>query len=80
MRDSYSYPPRGLGRQEAARYVGVGATFFDTLVADGRMPKPFRIGKRVIWDRLKLDAAFSDLGEPRENYFDKAMGIERGQR
>ena len=80
MIDSYSYPPRGLSREEAARYVGVGATTFDRLVQDGRMPKPFRIGKRVIWDRLKIDAAFSDLGEARENYFDKAMGIERGQR
>lgn len=70
MRDSYAYPPRGLSREEAARYVGVGSSFFDTLVADGRMPKPLRVGKRVIWDRLKLDAAFSDLGEPHYNYFD----------
>ncbi|WP_295145095.1 hypothetical protein [uncultured Reyranella sp.] len=70
MRDSYSYPPRGLSREEAARYVGVGTSFFDTLVADGRMPKPFRIGKRVIWDSYKLDAAFSELGEARSNYFD----------
>ncbi len=48
MKDSYSYPPRGLSREEAARYVGVGATTFDGLVQDGRMPKPLRIGKRVI--------------------------------
>lgn len=80
MRDSYSYPPRGLSREEAARYVGVGATTFDGLVQDGRMPKPLRIGKRVIWDRLKLDAAFSDLGEARENVIDKAMAVERGRR
>ena len=35
--------PRGLRRDDAAAYVGVGATKFDELVAAGRMPKPFRI-------------------------------------
>ena len=30
---------------------------------EGRMPKPKHIGKRVVWDRLKLDAAFADLDE-----------------
>lgn len=72
MRDSYAYPPRGLSRTEAARYIGVGATFFDALVADGRMPKPSRVGKRAIWDRLKIDAAFPDLGEAQDNFFDRA--------
>jgi predicted DNA-binding transcriptional regulator AlpA len=75
MQDSYSYPPRGLNRQEAARYIGVGVTFFDRLVGDGRMPKPFRVGKRVIWDRFKVDAAFSGLDEDRENYIDRATRL-----
>ncbi|MDB5578752.1 MAG: hypothetical protein JWR80_3928 [Bradyrhizobium sp.] len=75
LRDSYDYPPRGLNREEAARYIGLGATTFDRLVADGRMPKPFRVGKRVIWDRLKLDAAFSDLDEDRENQIDRAVRL-----
>jgi hypothetical protein len=39
------------------------------------MPKPIRIGKRVVWDRIKIDAAFADLGEDRENYFDRAMRL-----
>lgn len=46
-----------------ARYVGVGATKFDEMVADRRMPRPKRVDGRVIWDRLKVDAAFSDLPE-----------------
>lgn len=75
MKDSYAYPPRGLNREEAARYIGLGATTFDRLVVDGRMPKPFRVGKRVIWDRLKLDAAFSDLDEDRENQIDRAVRL-----
>jgi predicted DNA-binding transcriptional regulator AlpA len=60
-RDALSYPPRGLSREEAARYVGVGPTKFDELVRDRRMPRPKRIDGRVVWDRLALDAAFSDL-------------------
>jgi excisionase family DNA binding protein len=59
--DSMSYPPRGMSRDEAARYVGVGSTKFDEMVADGRMPKPKRIDGRVVWDRIKIEAAFSDL-------------------
>lgn len=55
------YAPRGLSREEAARYVGVGTTKFDEMVKDGRMPKPKRIDGRVVWDRIKLDAAFTDL-------------------
>jgi hypothetical protein len=37
--------------------VGVGATKFDEMVADGRMPRPKRVDGRVIWDRLKIEAA-----------------------
>lgn len=59
--DSLSYAPRGLNRDEAARYVGVGATKFDEMVSDGRMPRPKRVDGRVIWDRLRIEAAFSDL-------------------
>lgn len=63
--DAIAYPPRGLSREAAARYVGVGITKFDEMVADGRMPKPKRIDGRVIWDRLRIDAAFTDLPEDR---------------
>ena len=59
--DAIAYPPRGLSREEAARYIGVGASKFDEMVKDRRMPRPKRIDGRVVWDRLALDAAFSDL-------------------
>lgn len=55
--------PRGLRREDAARYVGVGISLFDEMVADGRMPKPITINRRVLWDRYRLDAAFSDLSD-----------------
>ena len=63
--DPLAYPPRGLSREEAARYVGVGVTKFDEMVSDGRMPRPKRIDGRVIWDRLRIEAAFTDLPEER---------------
>ena len=53
--------PRGLNRDNSARYVGVGTTKFDYMVKDGRMPKPKRVDGRNIWDRFGLDAAFEDL-------------------
>ena len=58
-----SLAPRGLSRVQAAEYIGVGVTKFDEMVDDGRMPKPKRIDGRVIWDRIKLDAAFAVLDD-----------------
>lgn len=52
---------RGLGREIAARYVGVGVTKFDEMVLDGRMPQPKRVDGRKVWDRFALDAAFDAL-------------------
>lgn len=65
--DAISYPPRGLSREEAARYVGVGPTLFDEMVADGRMPKPKLINSRTIWDRVNLDISFSSLPDKESN-------------
>lgn len=71
--DAISYPPRGLSREEASRYVGVGTTKFDEMIADRRMPKPRQIDGRTVWDRVELDMAFSDLPhQGQRNYFDKA--------
>jgi predicted DNA-binding transcriptional regulator AlpA len=73
--DSLSYAPRGMSRDVAARYVGVGATKFDEMVSDGRMPRPKRVDGRVIWDRLRLDAAFTDLPEDAQvNPLDRMLG------
>jgi predicted DNA-binding transcriptional regulator AlpA len=46
-------------------YIGVSATLFDRMVADGRMPGPRRIDGRKVWDIRAIDMAFDDL--PREN-------------
>jgi predicted DNA-binding transcriptional regulator AlpA len=62
-------PPRGLYREQAAEYICVGTTTWDKLVAEGRMPKPKRIGGRVVWDRHAIDKAFAALdgGEEADN-------------
>jgi hypothetical protein len=46
--------PRGLSRIDAAAYVGIGTT-------TGKMPRPFRLEGRVIYDRRRLDAAIDDM-------------------
>ena len=58
-----SLTPGGLSRGQAAEYIGVGVTKFDEMVDDGRMPRPKRIDGRLVWDRVKLDAAFDELDD-----------------
>jgi hypothetical protein len=66
MKRPYVIPPAdrlGLARDEAAEYIGVGATLFDEMVADGRMPKPKTINSRRVWARVQLEKAFASLPE-----------------
>jgi excisionase family DNA binding protein len=77
---SLPYPPRGMSRDEAARYIGVGTTKFDEMVQDGRMPRPKRIDGRVVWDRLRLDVAFSDLpDDTKVNPLDRMLSAKNDQ-
>lgn len=55
------FPPRGMCREVAALYVGVGTTTFDELVADGLMPGPVHGCKRPLWEQSQLDEAFTEL-------------------
>jgi predicted DNA-binding transcriptional regulator AlpA len=66
--DSTPHWPRGLRRKLAAEYIGVGLTLWDTMVANGEMPKPKRIHGRTIWDKIAVDRAFDllDGGAPRD--------------
>jgi hypothetical protein len=72
-----SLPPRGVCREEAARFVGVSPSKFDVLVADGRMPKPKSVDGRKIWDIRSLNLAFDALpgddGGDAENPWDDAI-------
>jgi hypothetical protein len=78
-------PRRGLSREEAAMYIGIGTSKFDEMVVDGRMPFPRRVDARKIWDVRDLDLAFDEL--PKDNAgvdaswddFDAARGISDGK-
>lgn len=61
LKSSTLLPRRGLRREQAALYVGVSARKFDQMVADRRMPQPFRIDSCVIWDVRKVDLAIDAL-------------------
>jgi predicted DNA-binding transcriptional regulator AlpA len=68
-----SLAPRGINREQAAAYVGISPSLFDELVKDGRMPKPKTINSRKVWDRQRLDEAFSALpDEASRNPWDDA--------
>lgn len=68
--------PRGLNREEAAAYVGVGTTLFDAMVKDGRMPQPKEINSRKVWDRYRLDVAFENLPDKETaNPFDQIRAL-----
>lgn len=66
----------GLSREEAADYIGVSTSLFDIMVADGRMPPPKRVNSRRIWDRRRLEAAFTAL--PGDEDFSQGDGIDLG--
>jgi predicted DNA-binding transcriptional regulator AlpA len=53
--------PVGLSMEEAAAFLGIGATLFLRMVEDGRMPRPHRADGRRIWDADELVAAFRRL-------------------
>ena len=37
------------------------------------MPKPKRVDGRTVWDRVALDAAFTDLPDENENVLDRLL-------
>ena len=62
----------GLSRTEAAEYIGVSASTFDAMVADGRMPNPKQIGSRRVWSRQAVERAFAELPEIGQDHVDVA--------
>ena len=70
--------PFGVCREEAAAlWGGIGTTLFDKLVIDGTVPKPLRIGGRVVWDLAALKRAWKRFvdqsGEPDVNPWDELL-------
>ena len=62
--------PIGLGREEAAAFIGVSPNTFDKLVDSRAMPAPRCIGQRRVWHAGELEIAFLALpraGDSGEN-------------
>lgn len=53
--------PRGLNRDQAARYVGLSLTTFLRLIAEGVLPEALRFGRRCVWDLRALDEALDRM-------------------
>lgn len=56
-----SLPPVGVNREQAATLVGIGASLFDRLVYERRMPEPRVIAGRLVWDVEEVVSAFRAL-------------------
>jgi len=53
--------PVGLSMEEAAAFLGIGATLFLRTVENGLMPRPHLADGRRIWDADEVVAAFRRL-------------------
>ena len=60
LTDAYSYPPKAMRLEQAARYLDISTSTFLRLVDDGELPTPTRKNGIVSWDRLDLDAAYEN--------------------
>jgi predicted DNA-binding transcriptional regulator AlpA len=65
--DVTAYPPRAMKADRAAAYLDMSRSKFLELVARGDLPRPKIIDSMRMWDRLALDAAFSDFQESQED-------------
>lgn len=71
-----SLSPIGIGRAEAAAFIGVSATKFDQMVKDGRMPSAKKIDGRLVWSVRALTLAFDALPDGSQgNAWDKLCGL-----
>lgn len=56
-----SLPPLGINREQAAALVGISVSLFDRAVEAGTMPKPRKIGGRLVYDVMEIAEAFRRL-------------------
>lgn len=55
-----SLAPKYIGREAAAEFLGVRPSKFDQLVRDGRVPRPRRWDRRIVWEVGALQAVEAD--------------------
>jgi predicted DNA-binding transcriptional regulator AlpA len=64
-----------MRRDEVAASLAVSVTKFDEWVADGRMPKGYKIDGVVLWDSIEVREAWERLkgGDRAGNPFDRVI-------
>ncbi len=74
--DNHRLQPRGLRRADAARYLGISPSYFDTPRKAGNIPAPRQMLGLVLWDRNDLDPLFDgvSVGNENDDYWDKQCG------
>jgi len=76
------FVPRGLRREDAARYIGISPTLFDRKRKEGAIPPPRDMFGVMIWDRQDLDSLFAKPTYTAANdnngsdCWDKVCGLE----
>jgi hypothetical protein len=55
--------PRFFDQATAAAYLGVSERSFETLWRSHQMPTPYRLGRRLLWDRKILDTFADELSK-----------------
>jgi len=73
--DFRSYPPRGLSREDAARWLGVSPSKFDQMRKDGRIGPAKLIDGRKVWDIRGLNDAFDALPEEHDQADDWSVAV-----
>lgn len=58
----------GLRAAEAAKLLGLGRTCFYGLHRSGRLPRPRRLGRVVLWDAAELRAWFAAGAPSRQRW------------
>lgn len=73
--------PRGLRRVDAARYIGISPTLFDTKRKEGAIPPPRDLFGVMIWDRHDLDSLFAkpvySAANDNDDYWDRRLAAKK---
>jgi predicted DNA-binding transcriptional regulator AlpA len=56
-------PTAYVGAAEGAKLLGISRSGFLKFVNCGRLPRPTRLGRRVLWDTSELLTALRDPGK-----------------
>lgn len=71
-------PRMALSAEEVAEALGISRAHVFRLASSGRLPRSFRLGRAVRWDRATLEAWLAAGAPPRDKW--EALRAEDGGR